>query len=194
VLRYADVRGDLADGDVLLFVGRGRVSRLISWATRSQYTHAALVVRLWDRVMVAESRELRGCRLVPLSAALGATHVARFVPAPWATPSGPALVAAALDRLGQPYGWAQILRIGLAKLPTALLRKIPVVGRWIPGGRQWSEDDQDPNGPRMICSQYVAHCYRRGGVDLVHNLADRDTTPGDIARSAGLMFAGFISG
>lgn len=186
---YARARDKLEDADVLLFESKGRVAAVIRWATRSRYSHAALVVRVRGRVMVAESRELRGCRMVPLSSALGAARAVRFVPAPWATLDRAKAVDAALERLGQPYGWGTIVRIGFGKLPTSLLRRIPVIGRWIPGGRQWSEDDQDPNGPRMICSQYVAHCYRAGGVDLVPNLSDQDTTPGDLARSGFLMLA-----
>jgi len=191
---YASVRESIVDGTVLLFRKSGRVAGLIRWATRSTYSHAALAIWIRGRLMVAESRELRGCRLVPLSSVLAGASVARFVPAPHARPDPDALVGAALARLGQPYGWGSILRIALSKLPTSLLRRIPVVGRWIPGGPQWSDDDQSPSGPRMICSQYVAHCYRAAGVDLVPRLSDRDTTPGDLSRSMGLMFAGWVEG
>lgn len=191
-LPYDLTRSDFEDGDVLLFRGRGRVARAISWATRSSYSHAGIALWIRGRLMVAESRELRGCRLIPLSSALADAYVSRFIPAPWASIDRERLADAALTRLGQPYGWGSILRIGLNKIPLALLRGIPLVGRVIPTGPQWSEDDETPNGVRMICSQYVAWCYRQAGFDLVPRLADRDTTPGDLARSSALMYAGEI--
>jgi len=191
---YREARGRVQDGDVLLFRARGPVSRVIGWATRSRYSHVALAVWIRQRLMVAESRELRGCRIIPMSAALQDARVDRYEPPPWATDFDREMVVdAALARLGQPYGYLHLVRIALSKLPTVLLRRLPVVGRWIPAGRQWSEDDREPGGPSMICSEYVSSCYRAGGLDLVPRLADRDTTPGDLARSAALLFAGEIS-
>lgn len=189
---YTEARDRIQDGDVLLFEAKGRVSQVISWATRSRYSHAAMAVWIKGRLMVAESREFRGCRLVPLSAALEDAHAAWFTMMPWGTVDRERVADAALARLGQPYGWLHLVRIALSKLPTKLLRLIPYVGKWIPAGRQWSEDDQEPSGPRMICSEYVAHCYRAGGADLVPRLADRDTTPGDLARSALLGWRGRV--
>jgi hypothetical protein len=191
-VKYSDARSGIEDADVLLFRGRGRFSRLIQWATRSSYSHAGLAVWFSGRLMVAESRELRGCRIVPLSNAIGSATVCRFVPMPWVQVDRERVVDSALARLGAPYGWAHILRIGLAHLPLWLLRRIPVIGKYVPGGRQWSEDDQAPSGRSLICSEYVAACYRAGGVDLVPRLSDQDTTPGDLARSAALGFAGEV--
>lgn len=189
---YEDLRGNIADGDVLLFRSKGTVASVIRWATRSTYSHAAMAAWYKDRLMVLESRELRGCRAVPLSAALVAGEILVLRTRGGFTMNRTLAIDEAVARLGGPYGWASILRIALSKLPLALLRRIPVLGRVIPRGPTWSEDDETPSGPRMICSEYVARCYRAGGVDLVPNLADRDTTPGDIARSAALAPVGRI--
>lgn len=42
------------------------------------------------------------------------------------------------------------------------------------------------------CSQAVASAVRAGGVDLVPNLSDRLTEPGDLARSSHLEFMGTL--
>lgn len=198
-LEYVKARGLIVDGDVLLFRGsRGPFSAAIRWATRSRYSHAALAV--WanvggtERLMVAESRELRGCRLVPLSVAVRGCFVDAYrvsLPVGW---DPGRMLEVAVERLGGAYGWAAILKDAVGRLPVlallkglGVLRRIPVLGRWLdrlPFGHSYSEDDLEDPGGRVKCSTYVALCYRAGGLDLVPNLADRSTDPGDLARSA----------
>lgn len=204
---YGTIRDALKDGDVLLFRGtRGIVGAVIRWATRSRYSHAGLAV--WvevggaRRLMVAESRELRGCRVVPLSAAVAGAVVDVYRPRSWLADGLDLerVLGAALERLGGAYGWGAILKDAAGRLPVlalvqalGLLRKIPVLGRAldrVPFGRAYSEDDLEDPGARVKCSTYVALCYRAGGLDLVPNLADRSTDPGDLARSAALVPVG----
>jgi len=66
---YAELRPRLQSGDVLLCSGTGVFSNLIQRATRSVWSHVALVMRLEgiDRVMVLESVEPIGVRTVRLS-------------------------------------------------------------------------------------------------------------------------------
>lgn len=182
---YAQARGGIRDGDVLLFRARGPVAAVIRWATRSEFSHAALAV--WvrpdptdptrDRLMLVESREGSGCRMIPLSDAVagGAARISLFVPRVDAY--RPAVVGAALDRLGQPYGWRSILRDAFGRLPL-----LSLVWR----RRQYSTDDLEDAGVRVKCSTLVALAWRAGGLDLVPNLADRSTDPGDLARSGWL--------
>lgn len=191
------VRQALRDGDVLLFQGGGPLSRVIRWAGRSSYSHAALVyLGRGGRVLVAEAREglVGSIRLVPLSNALkGALAVdlyrVRHAPAE----AGRAVAEFAERYLGQAYGWPTILRMAMAHLPLALLRLLPVVGRFIPRARAWSDNDREPSGRSMVCSEFVARCWREAaGVDLVPRLADRSTEPGDLARSAELAAIGCL--
>lgn len=196
---YASARGTIQSGDVLLFESHGWISATIRWATRSRYSHAALA--LWleeppvERLLVAESRELRGCRLVPLSSAVAGARVTvmRCV-RPLSDVQVAVLTGTALDRLGQPYGWRHIALDAIGRLPLmalagtlGLFRRLPVVGRLLerlPFGKAYSENDLEDPGTRVKCSTYVALCYRAAGIDLVPNLADRSTDPGDLARSA----------
>lgn len=176
---YDAVREKLHDGDLLLFQARGIVASVIRWATRSKYSHAGLAVWFDDRLLVLESRELRGCRLIALSDALRA---ARSITVYRPHDAGPFVgfqaVRAGMERLGQPYGWKQILRDALGRLPllALLLRR-----------KQYSEDDAEEPERGMKCSTFVAWAWRRAGYDLVPNLADASTDPGDLARSAALM-------
>lgn len=210
-MSYADYRSIIEDGDVLLFESSGWIARSIRWATRSRFSHAALTVWVGDRIMVAESRELKGCRLVPLSSVLAGKTVSLFKPHPLLAHDvshGPASALdrnavrnAAFDRLGQSYGYWSIVLMLLQKLPLVMLanslgifQHVPVVGRVIPKwGQLYSEDDLREPTTHLVCSAYVAWCWRKGGVDLVKNLSDRNTTPGDLARSLGLFFVGKLS-
>ena len=192
-LPYPTVREALLAGDVLLFRSRGLFSRVIRWTGRSRYSHAAVIVLLWGRVFVAESREFRGCRLVPLSAAVGHSHVDLYRVSGAQESHRRALVQEALRRIAQPYGWLSILRMAAARLPIRWVRSLPLVGRLFGKVRLWSEDDELPPGQSLVCSAYVSACWRAAGVDLVRRLADSSTEPGDIARSARLDLLGALT-
>lgn len=173
-LTYEAARHGVRHGDVLLFRGRGVFSWTIKRRTRSVYSHAALAFWIGSRLMVAESRERYGVRLVPASAAAESGRLDVYSPVQMLRPDEADLVFdRALELLGQPYGWREILRIAASKVPG-----------W--PTRTWSDDDDAGEGTAPICSQYVALCYRAAGRDLVPNLADASTTPGDLGRSAAL--------
>lgn len=188
---YSSKRSNIRTGDVLLFRGKGAVSGFIRRATRSKYSHAGIALWVQERLMVAESKELHGVRLVPLSSALGLKQqvdVYRVMPS-FDVDYG-LVYDSALGRLGQPYGWLTILKHAVAwvtvVLPQRLLGKIPWVGGFLEKLHTYSEDDLEDPGKALVCSAFVAWCYRKGGLDLVRNLADAYTTPGDLARSIGL--------
>lgn len=198
VVPYEQARPAVQDGDVLLFQAKGAVAAAIRWAGRSRYSHVGVAVWIRGRLMVAESRELRGCRVVPLSNAVG-SNVVDLYQVPGATrDQREAVVQTALERLGHPYGWATIVRMAWTHLPLSLgivarwLRRFPLL-RWLPEGRTYSEDDKLPVGTHLVCSAYVATCWRAAGLDLVPNLADSSTEPGDLARSAHLLNVGTLA-
>lgn len=189
---YAEARELIRDGDVLLFKARGPVAAVIRWGTRSEFSHAALAVwmRLGgtgerDRLMLVESRERRGCRMIPLSSAVkSGARISWFAPREGdGRIDRRPIVAAAIDRLGAPYGWWSIVRDAFGRLPL-----LSLVWR----RRQYSTDDLEDPGVRVKCSTLVALAWRAAGVDLVPNLADRSTDPGDLARSAELVGLGEI--
>lgn len=182
-LSYATFRGELRTGDVLLWRGRRLFSWVIRWLGRSVYSHAAIVIRIpmlggCDRVMIAESVEGKGCRLIPLSSAIEAGGWIDWfqVDTTVAWPDLRNLTDAALENLGQRYGWGSIWRI---------FRR-----RVIPVGQERSMDDRAPSGREMVCSEFVSHVLRRAGVDLVARRSDGTTEPGDLAMSPLLELRG----
>lgn len=182
------VRQVLLDGDVLLFQGTSPFSRLIRWAGRTRYSHVGIVVLgRGGRVLVAEAREglVGSVRLVPLSNAVKGGTVDLYRVRGLALDQLDDVARTAEAYLGQAYGWASILRMGCAHLPLFLLRKLPVVGHLLGRAPAWSDNDREPSALSMVCSEYVSRCFREGArVDLVPNLADHSTEPGDLARSA----------
>ena len=65
-VNLTDVAGEIRDGDLLLFRGRGLVALCIGVAGRSEYTHAARAVWWGNDLFCCEVRELRGGRAVTL--------------------------------------------------------------------------------------------------------------------------------
>lgn len=198
VLPYAtEVRQLLLDGDVLLFQGTGPWSRLIRWAGRTRYSHVGLVVLgRGGRIMVAEAKEglVGAIRLVPLSNAVKGCQVDLYRVRGMGMDQLDEVARTAERYLGQAYGWASILRMALTRLPLWALRKVPVLGKLLGRAPAWSDNDREPSGESMVCSEYVARCWREGaGVDLVPRLADRSTEPGDLARSAALEALGALA-
>ncbi len=157
------------DGDILLCSGRDPFSRLIGWATKSPWTHVALAYR-WPalgRIMVFESVQQLGVRTVPLAKFISQSSTGQR-PYPgqiilarhedYADKGGKYGSAAmkrladfAVDRLGQPFSGAEILKIaaricfgaGRGKTPKALVPK-----------------------DEYICSEYAAQCFKAVGIDI----------------------------
>lgn len=189
---YHESRSSIEDGDVLLFESTGRVAGFIKRATRSRYSHAALAVWWGDTLMCVESREGKGVRAVRLSNVLRDTKakVEHYKPLPWLGLDRQEVVRAALRKLGEPYGWLTILKHALAwvgvVVPKRLLANLPLVGGFLSGLNTYSYDDLEDPQTALVCSAFVAYCYSKGGGDLVRNLADAYTTPGDLSRSLGI--------
>lgn len=184
VVELCDVTRDytqkhLHTAAVLLWRSRSCVSRLIRAGGRSDYSHAALA--LWERGVwcVGEVREWYGGRVVTLESQVrrypGQIDVYRARPQSGLRTN---LAAAAMLRLaGADYGYAAVLRASLAHLP--ILRLFARV----------DFDDSSDDGRPPYCSAAVNAAMRAGGLDLVSNLADRFTEPGDIARSPLLEYS-----
>ncbi len=171
----ADVQTLICSGDLLLFRGRGLASRLISYAGRSRYTHAARVVRWGRDLFCCEVREWVGGRAVTLE-----SQVKKFpgqIDVFEANPDGlfPFYDRPAADRYmrrlaGCDYGYRAILSAALLRVPflrATVSDRIEVEGK-----------NQPP-----FCSAACAQAERAGGVDVVPHLADALTEPGDLARS-----------
>ena len=174
----------IRDGDILLCAATDMGSRLISWSTRSQWTHIALAYR-WPslgRIMAFESVHTIGVRAVPLAKFIKRTSSG-------VTPYPGKIVLArhedfaaikrgdktnamrrlgdfAVDRFGDPFASAEILKI------TARI----MLGRT----KTRTPKHLAPKN-EFICSEYVAKCFEAVGIGVAWDGAGF-VAPADFAR------------
>jgi hypothetical protein len=173
----SEVAGQIKDGDLLLFRGRGAIARLIAAAGRSDYTHAGRAVWWGNDLFCCEVRELKGGRAVTLESQV-AKHPG-LIDVFEANPSGRwrefdrrGAVRYIRRLAGCDYGYRGVW--------LAALRHLPVWRLWM----RADGDDRRVAEQPPFCSQACAMADRiGGGVDPVPHLADRLTEPADLARS-----------
>ncbi len=166
---YEAMARRIRDGDILLCSGNDPFSKLIGWATKSPWTHVALAYR-WPalgRIMVFESVQQLGVRAVPLQKFISQSSTGQK-PYPgkiilarhedYADKGGDQGSAAmkrladfAVDRFGDPFAAAEILRIAARICIGKFEREMPKA-----------------LGPKreFICSEYVAKCFQTIGVEI----------------------------
>ena len=172
---YPLARRKIRDGDLLLFrPRRGRIGRLIAKAGRSEYSHAAMAAWWNGRLMCLETLQGRGGRAVLLSNLVQENpgRIDVYAIAPRRKPfDRAAAVEAMIEITGRPYGWWSVMLVALLHMPVVRLLTRP-------------NTDDTANGSLPFCSQAYAKAFRAGGIDPVPRLADRQTEPGDLARSS----------
>ena len=172
------------DGDVLLCSATDLGSRLISWSTRSQWTHIALAYR-WPslgRIMAFECVHTIGVRAVALAKFIKRTS-SGVTPYPGKiilarhedfaarkradkTDAMRRLGDFAVDRFGDPFASGEIMKIA-ARI---------VLGRArVRTPRRLAPRDE------FICSEYVAKCFETVGIDIAWDGAGF-IAPADFAR------------
>jgi len=157
VRSYAEVRPELRTGDLVLFWGRGPLSRLISDVTQGpSHAETLLVSSELDIVFALGSVEGQGCRLVMLSRLIedqrtrydGAVVILRHrQPVSSAVERTAARVY--LSDLGEGYGYRTLVLAGLRKL---LLLVSPRLERWL-------YDRYDVLRTVFICSEKSAETF-----------------------------------
>ncbi len=167
--RYEEIRLQIKDGDVLLYRGKGIITRMIRWVTHSEYSHAGIAVWWNERLMVMEA-VMKGVRISPLSRNIY-QHKGNVE---WfsckkeiSEEDRQRMVIFAQEELGKSYARWRALLLGLK----VLLK------------RDLSKKDELRTEDKLFCSQYVAQTYNSIGLDLKKNREDRFMSPGDIARS-----------
>lgn len=170
---YAEARPDIRDLDVIAFHGRGLVSRLIRRFTRGSVTHVGLAVHVGPRLMLLESREGRGARVVWLSREIDGRVVDWYRPR---QPIPDVERAKALDwalrAAGSGYSYRGVLRFV-----------------WRSLGLDLAADDSLAFG-RRFCSEFAAAIYRRAGLNLAPGKKDSQVAPQDVAESGALECVG----
>ncbi len=177
-VRLSECAAQIWNGDLLLFRGRGFLSRLIGTAGRSEYTHAARAIWWGDVLFCCEVRELKGGRAVTLVSQVrkfpGLIDVFAVNPDNrWPEYDRHGANRFMLQLAGCDYGYGGLLQAALLHAPFCRLLVTPA-----------TEDMHVETRP-PFCSQACAMADRLGGgVDPVPHLADRLTEPADLARSA----------
>ena len=169
---YAEVRGKIRDGDIVLFRGRSLVSRWICWVTGSKYSHAG-VVGWWNNHLMVLEAVPKGVVATRLSAIVNGYPGSAEL---WTTDKDidrEEIVRAAQLLLGRGYSMMKAFAMG---------RRI------IYGGMKGKDPDQSPDG--FLCSEFVSRVWRAGGLDLKEDAPDRFTKPKDIATSIHLRKIG----
>jgi hypothetical protein len=167
--KYNEVRLQIKNGDVIMYTGKKIFSRLISWLTRSPYSHAGIAVWWNERLMVMEA-VMRGVRIAPLSRNIyeHKGNVEWFSSKKEISDEDRLrMVIFAQEELGKSYARWKAVLFGLKIL----------------FNRNLSRKDQLRMENKLFCSQYVAQIYNSIGLDLKRNREDRFMSPGDVARS-----------
>jgi hypothetical protein len=170
---YDVARTQIRNGDIALFAGREPMSRLIEHFTESTFCHVGYIWRMdaIDRIMLLESVENAGVRMLPLSSKMnggmsgkpynGQLLVARHddfpLPGPAFDEAFGKMTRFAVDRLGCPYDPEEIGMIGVSIAAN-------LAGFAVPNGLK-------PNNA-YICSEYAEVCYSELGIKIPRARAD----------------------
>jgi hypothetical protein len=151
--RYEDIRGEIRTGDLLFCAGNYALSRIIEHFSDSMFSHVGLLYCWNDRVLVFESVEDDGVRLVPLSHYVrdyensGAAYDGRLFVGRHDDPLPPeqllAMLGRAADELNRRYDKEEMIEI-LARITIGL-------------GKHQDDD-------AYICSEFVDRCFKEIGI------------------------------
>lgn len=168
LVNYAEVRDDLRSGDILIASGEYAFSVLIKKATASVWSHVGILLRVpeIDRVLVSESIEGQGVRLIALSEYVrnfedtGRGYKGRIAIARHkqfeavATPDKMVCMGqVAVDRLGYKYPDEEIAKITLR----------------IIAGSLGLEPSEAPRGEHDICSEHGERILNVFGLPVPHD-------------------------
>src|SRR5437867_4194138 len=163
-----DARGLIREGDIILFQGR----YLVSWAYRAVtgwnwYTHAAIVAH-WQTDWILLQAEAAGVQAVELGNA-----VAQY--------NGLSDWYALKDECRQKLDFDKMLHEARRDLgaPFGVLQFLLHLTHWWLG---YSTPRTRRHEYAYFCSQYVAHCFRKGNLPLLP-MSDIDTMPDDLSQS-----------
>jgi hypothetical protein len=148
-MNYSEIRSIANDGDVLFFHVDKRhfLSKLVSWFTKSQYTHVGFVFWFKNRLMLLDSGTKGGPRIVLASKYYDNTF--DLIPAPkvWTD-----IEERALARSGTAhYGWLSAAYIGIREFMfTHFHIQLPV----------------NKKNRNKACSEFVAEILNLDDVDI----------------------------
>ena len=193
---YAEARALIQNGDIALFHGNEPFSKLIETFTDGPFSHVGFVWRMddIDRVMLLESVDQLGVRLIPLSTKLngnsadppytGQMIIARHRDFPVGIANAGHddnqkfrdMTKFAVDRVGCPYSALDIA--GIASRILVGFAGVTAAQKLVPSNS-------------YICSEYAWQCYKQIGIDIPFN-AEKFIAPNDFARAEKVDFVAHV--
>lgn len=172
-LKYSEIRDEIRTGDLILFKGRSFWSRVIQFRTLSRFSHCGFALWLHDedhkhrRLMLVESKEAIGARMVPLTDAMRRGSDVHWFPLEdYDEVDRDAVFVFTMTSLGSPYApvWQFVRSFGL-------------VTRWLCD--RW-HINANIAGRSRFCSEYVAEALKWMGYRHSIILSPPEVVPGDL--------------
>jgi uncharacterized protein YycO len=154
-LSALDSQRSVVPFSISLHRGTALVSRLIRWQTRSEYSHAGIV--LPDQSFI-EAREGKGVRQFPRLTANPGETIDLFEVDVTETQSED-ITWFLIQQLGKPYDWTMVARF--------ITRR----------------DETRASSGKWFCSELVFAAFQQAGVDLLRGTEPWEVSPGLLARS-----------
>ncbi len=186
-MKYSEIRHTLNTGDILLFAGKGVVSSIIQWFTKSRWSHVAMVIRSkeldillsWESTTLSKVKDIKsgtakqGVQLVALSDRIntydGVVAVRQLVD-----------VEVDSERMTE----LQLFRDEVKNRPYEE-SKIELAKSAYDGLFGTNEEDLTS----LFCSELIAEAYQRMGF-LTDNIASNEYTPADFGGTLDFLTEG----
>ena len=158
--------------DVLLYKGKGFLSRLIQWATKSPYNHVAIAIEPHIRLAIESNTcHQSGVRGLDLKN-LDDKEVDVFRVKQGIGFDGDRMISFLISHLGVKFDFTGVIWLGVLKVFSFF-----TVFQMKPHNKFQKSKD-------YFCSELCYAAFMAGGLDIVPQVEDADvTSPGDIARS-----------
>jgi hypothetical protein len=181
MISLTEARTRMEDCDIILCRGVYGVSKMFEKLTKRAYSHAAVVAKWGDHWMLCQA-EAGGVQAVPLHITVnkynGAVYWYKLTPEARQKMNQARILREIKHDLGVPFGiWPVLRDLAYRYMGFKYL------------GMKAPTDTKEPGS--MFCSQYVAHCFRTGGLPLCDHL-DINTLPADIQSSKYVQYVATI--
>lgn len=164
--RYDELRNHVKTGDLLFTSGDYLISKAIQRASDSMLSHVAYIYWLEERLVVVESVEGAGVRMVPLSKYLydysntgrpyhGRLFLARIDPL-ITDQQSETIIGATADMLANPFSLFQFVKI------------------WVRWYFHLGKDFQDRE---LVCSEFINAAFKKAGIDFDGSAPDEYVFP-----------------
>jgi len=172
-VNYHNIRAELKTGDVAIFGGKYRLSKIIGFVTGSPVSHVATIIREGDRISFVEASEgdmypeREGVIVSHFSNSIpfykGNIWIARLDEDVRKQADIERLKASVLEQVGKPYDYADMPKAGLD-----LLDRIGITR-------------SQENGTKLFCSELVGVGLKSAGI-LPESVNVSELSPADIIK------------